>query len=501
MAPYSPLPTSLNDPLPRTPQSSSASSTSSTFPPRLRFLVPSSLSSVDTSALSNPRLLRLLAYSAGGITLFLLLVGLSFNSSSSSTLSGTGGERGKWGAYGSWVSDWRNSRADDEGGGGTGGGGWKSLPENEGLLDPPLVKDPKTGYLMPPDVYPAALNPFKRQNAALVALVRNGEREAMRDSMRSLESRFNKKYGYPWFFFNDEPFDDDFKKGVMSITRSEVFFEVIPKEQWSYPASINQTKAAEERQKMVDENVIYGGSESYRHMCRYNSGFFYRQKALESFDWYWRVEPGVEYFCDIDYDPFHFMQANNKVYSFTIALYEYRRTVETLWDATREFARLHPEHIHPDNALGFLVDDPNKGLQDGEWNNCHFWSNFEQGSLAFYRSKAYSDYFDFLDAKGGFFYERWGDAPVHSIAVALFLPKSAIWWNDDTAYRHNPYTHCPSNAGYLSKVGKCECYPENSFDMEGYSSSEDDGQQIERIGRRKSYEQPVRRLGAAELRF
>lgn len=63
------------------------------------------------------------------------------------------------------------------------------------------------------------------------------------------------------------------------------------------------------------------------------------------------------------------MQANEKVYGFTVALYEYRRTVETLWDATREFAKLHPEYIHPDNAIGFLVDDKSKGLMDGDWNN------------------------------------------------------------------------------------------------------------------------------------
>lgn len=74
-------------------------------------------------------------------------------------------------------------------------------------------------------------------------------------------------------------------------------------------------------------------------MCRFNSGFFFKQKILESFDWYWRVEPGVELFCDIDYDVFHFvssltdlmalnladnglsqMEANNKVYGFTIVL-------------------------------------------------------------------------------------------------------------------------------------------------------------------------------------
>lgn len=32
---------------------------------------------------------------------------------------------------------------------------------------------------------------------------------------------------------------------------------------------------------------------SYRHMCRWNSGFFYRHPRLAEFDWYWRVEPDV----------------------------------------------------------------------------------------------------------------------------------------------------------------------------------------------------------------
>ena len=32
---------------------------------------------------------------------------------------------------------------------------------------------------------------------------------------------------------------------------------------------------------------------SYRHMCRWNSGFFYKHPRLQHFDWYWRVEPNV----------------------------------------------------------------------------------------------------------------------------------------------------------------------------------------------------------------
>ena len=48
--------------------------------------------------------------------------------------------------------------------------------------------------------------------------------------------------------------------------------------------------------------------ESYHHMCRYFSGFFYHHPLLTDVDYYWRIEPDVHYYCDIDYDPFLFMQ-------------------------------------------------------------------------------------------------------------------------------------------------------------------------------------------------
>lgn len=127
------------------------------------------------------------------------------------------------------------------------------------------------------------------------------------------------------------------------------------------------------------------------------------------------------------------MQANNKTYGFTIALYEYGATIETLWATVQKFAAKFPEHIAANNAVNFLVDDKSKGIADGSYNLAHFWSNFEIGNLNFYRSKAYEDYFRWLDATGGFWYERWGDAPVHSIAVALLLDKSQIHQFDGTS--------------------------------------------------------------------
>ena len=45
--------------------------------------------------------------------------------------------------------------------------------------------------------------------------------------------------------------------------------------------------------------------------------------------------PDVTFFCDIDYDPFLVMQDKQKMYGFTISLYEYEATIPTLWNAVK----------------------------------------------------------------------------------------------------------------------------------------------------------------------
>lgn len=183
---------------------------------------------------------------------------------------------------------------------------------------------------------------------------------------------------------------------------------------------------------------------------------------MKPFKYYWRVEPDVKFFCDLDYDPFLIMQDQNKVYGFTVSLYEYEATIPTLWSTVKEFIHANPDLVSPENAMAFLSDD------GGEtYNKCHFWSNFEIGDLDLWRSEAYMKFFDFLDQKGGFYYERWGDAPVHSIGAALFAKKEQIHFFSDIGYRHEPFQHCPQ--GDAHKRGKCWCDPAENFDYEWYS--------------------------------
>ena len=44
------------------------------------------------------------------------------------------------------------------------------------------------------------------------------------------------------------------------------------------------------------------------------------------------------------------------------------------------------------------------------------WSNFEIGDLDLWRGEAYSKFFDFLDEKGGFYYEV---CPFHNLRLQL----------------------------------------------------------------------------------
>ncbi|KAJ1804969.1 alpha-1,2-mannosyltransferase ktr1, partial [Coemansia sp. RSA 2599] len=290
----------------------------------------------------------------------------------------------------------------------------------------------------------AVSTPEGRVRAALVALVRNSELEGMRSTIRQVDDRFNRNYGYPYIFLNDEDFTEEFMKQVRAVTNAPVYFGKLPKEHWGLSPYVTEDKVREALERNKDR-YLYGGSYSYRLMCRFQSGFVYKHPLLQNLDYYWRIEPDVEYYCDIPYDPFKYMQDNNLMYGYTISPLEAAPTVETLWETTRHWMLENPQFIPDQGFMSWVVDEK------AEYTYCHFWSNFEIVNLSFYRSEAYQSYFDHLDRAGGFFYERWGDAPVHSMAAAILLKKEQIHWFEDIGYHHPGYSHCPQDSGMRSR--------------------------------------------------
>ena len=236
----------------------------------------------------------------------------------------------------------------------------------------------ETGSSMPTGKLEASsgLSPRAKMNATFVSLTRNSDLWDIADSIRNVEDRFNRNYHYDWVFLNDKPFDETFKKVTTALVSGTARYGLIDREHWSFPDFIDQEKAKAVREDMAERKIIYGDSISYRHMCRFESGFFFRQPLMNEYEWYWRVEPSIKLFCDIGFDPFVFMAENKKKYSFVISLFEYAETIPTIWNSTKKFMKLHPEHVAEGNAVDWLSDDGGES-----YNHCHFVSYFYVTSL------------------------------------------------------------------------------------------------------------------------
>lgn len=151
------------------------------------------------------------------------------------------------------------------------------------------------------------------------------------------------------------------------LVSGKTHYGLIPRDQWTYPDYIDRHKAAKVREDMGARKIIYGDSESYRHMCRFESGFFFRHELMQNYDYYWRVEPGIDYYCDISFDPFKLMRENGKKYGWVISLYEYRETVVTLWDSVKKFMQKYPQYIVDGNNMEWISEDNGQ-----TYNLCHF---------------------------------------------------------------------------------------------------------------------------------
>ena len=143
-----------------------------------------------------------------------------------------------------------------------------SLPPMRGIstaIDEPFVygcQDPQKAA----DAHP-------RVNGAFVMLARNSELEGVLYSIDSIERHFNRWFNYPYVFLNDQHFNSTFKAAVMNATSSPVQFGKVDKSMFGFPDWVDHSWAKEGIASQGDRAIMYGGLESYHHMCRFYSGY------------------------------------------------------------------------------------------------------------------------------------------------------------------------------------------------------------------------------------
>jgi len=304
---------------------------------------------------------------------------------------------------------------------------------------------------------------YDKENGVLLVLCRESDLEDIVRTISQIEMRFNKNYQYPYVFLNNDIFSDVFVNKIQTLVNdsSNVHFGVINVNStaWLYPQHINQTLAAEKRETMMRNG--YGHNESYHFMNRFYAGYFFDHPLLQNYDYYWRIEPKVELMCNIKTDPFHTLRRENKLYGYMLLHSDYINTIPTLWEETQKYMQTKKyKSIAKEKDIKDIPPLLSQMLSNNlhEYHGCHFWSNFEIASFSFFRSAEYRSYFNFLEASGGFFYERWRDAHVHTLALGLFANSNQLVEFDEISYSHSRTLYCPAKL-YLDSTAECSCTP------------------------------------------
>ena len=182
----------------------------------------------------------------------------------------------------------------------------------------------------------------------------------------------------------------------------------------------------EEKYYKVSLNEFWMG---YRHMCRYHSGLLYKDDRFKNYDYYLRLDSDSYIYSEINWNIFEYMENNNFSYAYMKDEdREVPRVAEDLWEETKSFI---------DSNKNLVLHSFYERLVDNKWDYTLYYTNFEIAKFDFFRSNSYMSYFEHLDKTNKFFYNRWGDAPIHWLGVNMFLEPSKILKVDNICYQHN----------------------------------------------------------------
>ncbi|KAF8193894.1 glycolipid 2-alpha-mannosyltransferase-domain-containing protein [Mycena galopus ATCC 62051] len=377
----------------------------------------------------------------------------------------------------------------------------------------------KTGV---PEKYYDMANTSQRASAVIVILARNRDLSGAVSSLSQFEAKFNHKFGYPYVFLNEVPFTEEFKRETSALTTASVKFGLIPAEHWFQPEWIDEPRASAVRQPMGP--ILYGGSkflsssDSFIMQAQTQTvSLLLQTRAVETVQVLLEAtfnahRPDVQFYCDIDFDPFRFMEARTRntkpsqsVSRSTSGPSNFSGQLSNVSHASRSDLAFHPHHhpdfmaanpelISPDNAMGMLTDRTRT-----YYNRCHYalnplvWSNFEIAAFNLWRSDAYLKFFEFLDARGvcssfrpmgiesprapqpgilllGALHiiwpnlQRWGDAPIHTLGAALFARKDQIHFFNEIGYFHPSFGHCPAEPVHTRARASFDHHPWSCLD-------------------------------------
>ncbi|KHN95896.1 alpha-1,2 mannosyltransferase KTR1 [Metarhizium album ARSEF 1941] len=313
--------------------------------------------------------------------------------------------------------------------------------------------------------------------AALVTLAYEYDLEPLLSSMHQLEQAFNSRYNYDWVFFSTVPLSEEFRRLTSNATTATCVYEVVGQgdvtlRSWEEKDPFSQEKPSQTSQEAASptRGDTFKALKTFRQLQRWNNGPFAKEKRLQTYDWFWRIQPGAQFTHDIGFDIFRFMRDHNIAYgSNKVNLEPIHRSL--ISQQVKRFLDKHSDLLHAEADVAWLL-----GLSDDRYDRRGSlkWSRgfsttgttkddastpeeaftnwlltfyksgtspkFDIGSLSFFRSHSHQVLLDHLDGYDSQYEQGFGDILVPTISASMFLPQKSVW---NFRQRDRGYTSWP----------------------------------------------------------
>ncbi len=239
-----------------------------------------------------------------------------------------------------------------------------------------------------------------KPKAVIYYLVKTYDR--LSKSLPTLDKYFNDTFKYPVIIFYEKEFTSDIP-ALKNMSTSQLFFQEV---QFVVPDFVGNLS----HYKITCTHYEIG----YRHMCRFHSKIVYDLPIMTNFNYYWRLDDDSFLTRNVSYG---FEYGYNNIQK------DQAQCIINLWSNATAFIKMSKVKFKP----RYFYKWPERGM---------FYNNFEISKTSIWKEEIYQEFIDYLDHARGIYVNRWGDAPIKSIGLSLFLDKSKLHKFRDIGYRH-----------------------------------------------------------------
>ncbi|CAM9458015.1 unnamed protein product [Ectocarpus sp. 4 AP-2014] len=300
---------------------------------------------------------------------------------------------------------------------------------------------------------------------------------ALTQSLQTLSKSFLAQHPYPVAIIHED-FTTDLMKKIRGMVPVPIHFVKVAFKlpdwmeplSWIYPLAVKQFTGHPKSEPVVGYHsemrgllpYVKRGGFGYFHMCRFFAGAGYMLPFFDDFDFYFRLDSDSLCARPIP-DHFSALEDAGADYAFGSTFLDYGGKTQGLWNFAEAYMRDHnisPTFwSSPNNEVARFralvaarsrAPYPRCEKEEGRASNnvdrtperaaihhvpCRdrhfqavpaFYTNFEVARIQMLRSSWYQDWFNAVDKTGSIFYNRWGDAPIRFLGLAMHLPADKI---------------------------------------------------------------------------